>query len=139
VEGQGEWLGGRAIQPQGDPSPKLLGCFPAEREDEDAVGIKPAAGYPVDHGLDDRRRLPCAGSGQDQQRTAGMADDLRLGGVEIRCRGGVDRPSNQAVCGRLPIHVVSIPASGTDTCRGLRHTGVSQSSPIQENLWRTIP
>ena len=68
-----------------------------------------------------------------------MAHDLRLCGVENRSRGGVDGPPNQAVCGRLPIHVVSISASGTDTCRGLSHTGVSQSPPIQENPWRTFP
>jgi hypothetical protein len=55
-----------------------------------------------------------------------MAYDLLLGGIENGRRGGCDRAPNQAICGWLPIHVLPIPASGTDTCGGLRDNGVSQ-------------
>jgi hypothetical protein len=54
-----------------------------------------------------------------------MADDLRLGRIEHGRHRGFDRSANQTVCGRLPVHVVSIPASGTVTALESCHTGVS--------------
>src|SRR5258708_19637801 len=54
-----------------------------------------------------------------------MADNLSLRPVEHRRLCRCDRPANQAVCGRLPIHVLCIPASGTDTSLESWPAGVS--------------
>src|SRR6266851_9763491 len=54
-----------------------------------------------------------------------MADTLGLRPVEHRRLRRCDRPANQAVCGRLPIHVLCIPASGTDTSLESWPAGVS--------------
>src|SRR6266851_6046928 len=54
-----------------------------------------------------------------------MADNLGLRPVEHRRLRRCDRPANQAVCGRLPIHVLCIPASGTDTSLESWPAGVS--------------
>src|SRR5258708_11418345 len=54
-----------------------------------------------------------------------MADNLSLRPVEQRRLCRCDRPATEAVCGRLPIHVLCIPASGADTSLESWPAGVS--------------
>ena len=109
MERAGQRLHARPAQPGADPVAHLSGGPAPEREHQHPFRVHPAVD-PVHHGLDQSRGLAGAGTGQDEQRTAGVPDDGLLRRVEQgrhrRPRGGADQPVRRGGtgCGRHAGH-----------------------------------
>src|SRR3954453_7822747 len=87
--------------PAGDPGAQLGGGLAAEGQDEDLLGINSGVD-PGGDGLDDRRRLAGAGTGQDEQRAGLVIDDGLLGGVQLRSRATGGRAGGAGRRGASP-------------------------------------
>ena len=108
----------RAAEPRGHPVPQLLGGLAGERQREHLVGPRAVVDAAHDR-LDQRRGLAGAGAGEDEQRAAGVVDDLLLVLVERRDLGD-DVRAHEAVR-RGGGHGVT-QSSGSDSSVNLCHS-----------------
>jgi hypothetical protein len=86
VKGQSQRLTHRTVKPERDPVTQLGRRLATEGEDENATGVDTAVHHPVDDSLNDRCRLACARTGENQQWTAGVLDGATLGLIQARRR-----------------------------------------------------
>ena len=114
VEGRAQRRRHGAAEPGGDPVAQLLGRLAAEGQREHRLGAGAALLDPVDDGLDQRRGLAGARTGEHQQRAAGVVDHGPLVGVEL---GGRDR-------------------RGAGRCEAVRRHGLITSSAADRNRRR---
>ncbi len=119
----------RAAETGRDLGAELVGGLAAERQDEDLVGRQSLLLHALDDRLDQRRRLARAGSGEHEQRAAGVLDHAALGRVEVR-PGGVDpRGRLQAITDRhAPYSTISGRHTPVSVPRGLA-SGRPSASP----------
>ena len=118
VEGQRQRLPRGPAQPCGDPLPQLLGRLAAEGENEHPLRVDPAVGDAVGHGLHDRGGLARTRAGQHQQRAPGVVDDGSLRGVQRGRLVRSPRRADEAVGGKLPVHVRTAFQQNPRTSRG---------------------
>jgi hypothetical protein len=78
-------------EPRGHPVTQLFGSLAGEGQRQHRVGVDPPPLDPADDRFDHRRRLAGAGSGEHEQRPAGVVDDTPLVRVELRRRRGGTR------------------------------------------------
>ena len=144
VERAGQRLADGARDPGGDPGAQLGGGLAAEGEDEDLLGVDAAVDARGDR-LDDRRRLPGAGTGEHQQRPARVVDHRLLGRVQprpgrrrrLRLHEPVDRLDVPPHC-HTPMEARGADSSGRAAARQAASDTVSAAAAAVPATVRTV-